>query len=57
MSEYEKKPMMKLTRVFQRKSKTGSVYFVGRLGFNKVLIFKDEKASEGSDNPVWNVLL
>ena len=39
MSDYDKKPMIKLTRVFQRKSKTGSVYFAGRLGFNKVLIF------------------
>lgn len=54
---FEKIPMTRLTRVYQRKSKNNATYFVGRLGTSKILIFKDENLSESSDNPVWNILL
>jgi hypothetical protein len=48
--------MLKLTKLFQKTSKNGNTYFVGRLGAAKVVLLKDNKQEEGSD-PVWNLLL
>ena len=48
--------MIKVTRLFEKTSKSGNQYFVGRLGDAKVVLLKDNKQPEGSD-PAWNLLL
>jgi hypothetical protein len=45
----------KLTRLFQKKSKTGATYFTGRLGSAKIVLLKSKDQADG--DPIWNLTL
>lgn len=48
--------MIKVANLFEKTSKSGNKYFVGRLGDAKVLLLKDSDQADASD-PKWNLLL
>jgi hypothetical protein len=54
MSDYG--PQVKLARLYEKTSKTGNQYFVGRLGMAKVAILKSKEVAEDG-SPMWDVLL
>jgi hypothetical protein len=54
MSDYG--PQVKLARLYEKTSKTGNQYFVGRLGMAKVAVLKSKEAAEDG-SPMWDVLL
>ena len=54
---FEKIPMTKLTRVYEKTSKNGNRYFTGRLGASRLLIFKDCRLSDENSVAVWSVLV
>lgn len=49
-------PSVKLARLFEVKSKSGSTYFRGRIGFANIVVLKSDQVSE-SGQPIWNVLV
>lgn len=57
----ERKPMVKLTEVWERTSKSGNVYYSGFLGASQLLIFRDGERPHPSRPDetivVWKVLL
>jgi hypothetical protein len=54
MSDYG--PQVKLARLYEKTSKTGNQYFVGRLGMAKVALLKSKEVAEDG-SPMWDVLL
>jgi len=54
MSDYG--PQVKLARLYEKTSKTGNQYFVGRLGMAKVAVLKSKEVTEDG-SPMWDVLL
>ncbi len=46
---------VKLGRVFEKRSKNGKTYFVGRLGAARLLILRDDRADE--NDPVWTLFV
>src|ERR1700687_3176160 len=54
MSDYG--PQVKLARLYEKTSKTGNQYFVGRLGMAKVAVLKSKEVAEDG-SPMWDVLL
>jgi hypothetical protein len=54
MSDYG--PQVKLARLYEKKSKTGNQYFIGRLGMAKVAVLKSKEVAEDG-SPMWDVLL
>jgi hypothetical protein len=54
MSDYG--PQVKLTRLYEKTSKAGNQYFVGRLGMAKVAVLKSKEVAEDG-SPMWDVLL
>jgi hypothetical protein len=54
MSDYG--PQVKLARLYEKTSKTGNQYFVGRLGLAKVAVLKSKEVAEDG-SPMWDVLL
>ena len=47
---------MKLARLYEKTSKTGNQYFVGRLGLPKVAVLKSKEVAEDG-SPMWDVLV
>jgi hypothetical protein len=47
---------VKLARLYEKTSKTGNQYFVGRLGMAKVAVLKSKEVAEDG-SPMWDVLL
>ena len=54
MSDYG--PQVKLARLYEKTSKTGNQYFVGRLGMAKIAVLKSKEVAEDG-SPMWDVLL
>ena len=54
MSDYG--PQVKLARLYEKTSKTGNQYFVGRLGMAKVAVLTSKDVAEDG-SPMWDVLL
>ena len=54
MSEYGE--TIKLARVFEKTSANGNRYFIGRLGFCKILIFQSNESGDGGE-AIWDVLV
>jgi hypothetical protein len=54
MSDY--RPQVKLARLYEKTSKTGNQYFVGRIGMAKVAILKSKELAEDG-SPMWDVLV
>ena len=54
MSEYGE--TIKLARVFEKTSANGNRYFIGRLGFAKILIFQSNDSGDGGE-AIWDVLV
>lgn len=52
----EKKPMIELTGLWEKRDKNGNTFFVGSLGGTSVMIFKNNKKSKDSQ-PDWRVYL
>ena len=50
MSDYG--PQVKIARLYEKTSKTGNQYFVGRLGMAKVAVLKSKVAGVGMSQPV-----
>ena len=48
-------PQVKLARLYEKTSKTGNQYFVGRLGMAKVAVLKSKEVAEDG-SPMWVVL-
>jgi hypothetical protein len=49
---------VKLTRVYERQSKSGKVYFVGFLGQSRLLIMRDDRAEVTGDTiAIWDVFI
>lgn len=45
-----------LTRLYEKQSKTGRRYFVGRLGAARIVVLQDDRAAvEGATVAVWEV--
>ncbi|MBF0439382.1 MAG: hypothetical protein HQL93_09705 [Magnetococcales bacterium] len=54
MAEYARKPLVKLTGMYQNTAKnSGETYFSGFLGNSKIMLFRDKNAEEGK--PGWNL--
>jgi|TARA_R100000656_G_scaffold21193_1_gene18863 hypothetical protein len=49
--------MIELTGLWLNKDKEGKTYMKGSLGQGTVLIFKNEKKEEGSNQPDYKMLL
>jgi hypothetical protein len=49
-------PSIPLTRLYERVSKNGNHYLVGRLGAAKIVILKSQDVTD-EGVPIWNVLL
>lgn len=49
-------PQIKLTRLYERTSKSGNRYFSGRLGAAKILVFKSRDTTDDGA-PIWDVVL
>ena len=49
-------PKLPFCRLYQKKSSNGNIYFAGRLGGNKVLMFRD-RATADDGTPIWQVYL
>jgi hypothetical protein len=45
-------PSVPLARLFEKTSKRGTQYFVGRLGLSKVILLQSQEISE-SGSPIW----
>lgn len=56
MSEQKYGPSITIARLYERVSKSGNHYLVGRMGMAKIAILK---SSEMTDDgvPIWNVVL
>jgi hypothetical protein len=54
MSDYG--PQVKLARLYEKTSKTGNQYFIGRLGMAKIAVLKSKEVAEDG-SPMWDVLL
>jgi hypothetical protein len=54
-------PKIRLTQLWQRRAKSGEIYFSGFLAGARVVILRDHMASEGplpdGCNAIWTVLL
>jgi hypothetical protein len=47
---------VKLARLYEKASKTGNPYFVGRIGMAMVAVLKSKEVA-GDGSPMWDVLL
>ena len=54
MSDYG--PQVKLARLYEKTSKTGNQYFVGRFGMAKIAVLKSKEVAEDG-SPMWDVLV
>jgi len=54
MSDYG--PSIKVARVFEKTSKSGNRYFIGRWGGARIVLLKSKDAAEDGP-PIWDVLL
>jgi hypothetical protein len=54
MSDYS--PSIKIARLYEKTSKSGNVYFTGRLGMAKIAILKSKEVAEDG-SPIWDVLM
>ncbi len=53
---HDRQPLSKLCGLWQNESKAGNVYFVGRIGDLKILIFENRDHVEGDSEPTHCLL-
>lgn len=49
-------PSVKVARLYECQSKTGSTYYRGRMGMANVVLLKSNETSD-SGQPIWNLLM
>jgi hypothetical protein len=54
--ERERKPKVRIARLYEKRSQAGSQYFTGRMGGARVLLLRDQEAAEDG-TPMWNLLV
>ena len=48
-------PLVPLARLYEKVSSSGNTYYVGRLGYGRILLFLDGEADDGT--PTWRIFV